>query len=172
MVSLAKKFKDKPFHVLASHCQGGVKDQVLKALEKDGWSKEMNNFSVSSQTQFKQGVMRGNHVPYYFIFDHTGKLRYHHMAGPWHGGDGDKYQKLVADLIREIPKDKGKGGGSKPLSKLRDWSNLNGDKLKAELLEVKEGKAKFRKRNGSIFWYELDKLSAEDRETIKDLIKE
>ena len=50
MVSLAKKYKDEPFHLLASHCQNGNKEQVLKALEGDGWSEEMENFTVSSQT--------------------------------------------------------------------------------------------------------------------------
>lgn len=104
MVSLAKKFKDQPFHMIASHCQRGDKDQVLTALKAHGWSEKMENFTVSSQTRYKRGVKVGPYVPYYFIFDHTGKLRYHHQAGPWHGGDGEKYQKLVAQLIKEIPK--------------------------------------------------------------------
>jgi len=42
------------------------------------------------------------YVPYYLIFDHTGKLRYNHMAGPYHGGDRDKYQKLVKKLLSEL----------------------------------------------------------------------
>ncbi len=39
--------------------------------------------------------------------------------------------------------------------------------LEAALLEVKDGKGKFRKANGNIFLYELAKLSEEDQEEIK-----
>lgn len=169
MVSLAKKNKDKPFHLIASYCQGGAKEQVLAALKADGWSDEMANFTVERFTMFKDGVKKGKYIPYYFIFDHTGKLRYHHQAGPWHGGDGDKYQKLVAKLIAEIPKEKSSSSSSKPLTALRSWKNNEGKTLRAQLLEVKDGKGKFRKANGSVFWYELNKLSQENQAEIKKL---
>ena len=170
MVSLAKKFKDQPFHLIASNCQGFRfgKDVILGRLKKHGWSEGMENFTVAHQTMYKRGVQKGMHVPYYFIFDHTGKLRYHHQAGPWHGGDGDKYQELVAQLIKEIPK-QDKPQTNKPLTKLRDWTNTEGKTLKAVLLKVKDGKAHFRKKNGSVFWYDLDQLIREDREEIKKL---
>ncbi len=103
MVSLAKKNADKPFHLIASYCQHGVKEEVVSALKKQGWSPEMENFSLVNQTRYKRGVKVGNYVPYYFIFDHTGKLRYHHQAGPWHGGDKNTYLELVKKLIAEVP---------------------------------------------------------------------
>ena len=171
MVSLAKKFKDQPFHLLASHCQRGDRDQVLKGLEAQGWTAEMDNFTVSSQTRFKPGVKVGRYVPYYFIFDHTGKLRHHHQAGPWHGGDGDKYQELVAALMKEVPK-KESEEPSRPLSKLRIWTNADGKTMEAELLEVADGQGKFRKSNGSVFHYPVDQLDQKSREFITALLGE
>jgi hypothetical protein len=132
----------------------------------------MKNFTVSSQTRFKQGVKEGRYVPYYFIFDHTGKLRYHHQAGPWHGGDGDKFQELVAELLEEVPKAAGESGDTKPLSSLRAWTNSEGKSMQAELLGVSDGVGRFRKRNGSIFNYPLAQLSEDSRKEIQALLDE
>ncbi|MDA1194420.1 MAG: hypothetical protein O2894_04480 [Planctomycetota bacterium] len=48
-------------------------------------------------------VPGNGYVPYYIIFDHTGKLRYHHMAGSYHGGDGLKLIELVDALLEDAP---------------------------------------------------------------------
>ena len=88
MVGLAKKFKDEPFHVIASDCQRGDKGAALGILKSEGWDESMTNVSVMHQTRYPDDV-KITYVPYYLIFDHTGKLRYHHMAGPYHGGNGD-----------------------------------------------------------------------------------
>ncbi|MGJ8726338.1 MAG: hypothetical protein ACSHYB_17450 [Roseibacillus sp.] len=101
MVGLAKSLKEQPFHLIASYCQSGSKDSALALLKKNGWSKEIKNLSVMRFTDFEKAPVE--YVPYYLIFDHTGKLRYNHMAGPYHGGDGDKYQKLVKELLKEVP---------------------------------------------------------------------
>ena len=76
-------------------------------LKSQGWSEELENMSVMYQTRFPDEV-KITYVPYYLIFDHTGKLRYHHMAGPYHGGNGDKYQEQVAALLRAVPKEEPK----------------------------------------------------------------
>jgi len=102
MVGLAKSLKDEPFHLIASYCQRGTREGALASLKKEGWSKGLKNVSVMNQTQFPKAPVK--YVPYYLIFDHTGKLRYNHMAGPYHGGDGDNYQKLVKKLLKEVPK--------------------------------------------------------------------
>ena len=104
MVGLAKSLKDEPFHLIASYCQRGTKEGALAALSKQGWTKDSKNISVMYQTQFPKAPVK--YVPYYLIFDHTGKLRYNHMAGPYHGGDGDTYKKLVKELLKEVPKSK------------------------------------------------------------------
>ena len=104
MVGLAKSLKDEPFHLIASYCQRGTKEGALAALKKQGWTKESKNISVMNQTHFPKAPIK--YVPYYLIFDHTGKLRHNHMAGPYHGGNGDTYKKLVKELLKEVPKSK------------------------------------------------------------------
>lgn len=107
MVSLAKKLEDQPFHLIASYCQHGTKQDALNGLLAEGWSeKEVNNISVSLATVYPKLMPQIKYVPYYLIFDHTGKLRHHHMAGRYHGGNGDKYQEQVLQLLKEIPKEK------------------------------------------------------------------
>ena len=164
MVGLAKKFQDEPFEVIASYCQRGTKDPALQYLKSQGWSEEMKNVSVTYQTRYPDDVPI-KYVPYYLIFDHTGKLRYHHMAGPYHGGNGDKYQEQVAALLKETPRKKPEG----PLTKMRTWSNEGGKKLEAELLDVVEGKARFRMKNGRVVDYPLEKLSEKSRKEIEEL---
>lgn len=101
MVSLAKSLEKKPFHLIASYCQGGNQASALSLLKRNRWSPAMKNVSVMRFTDFPKAPVK--YVPYYLIFDHTGQLRYNHMGGPYHGGDGNNYQKLVAKLLKEIP---------------------------------------------------------------------
>lgn len=104
MVSLAKSLKEQPFVLIASDCQHHGKAKSLELLKAHRWTKDIKNISVMDFTDFPKAPVE--FVPYYLIFDHTGKLRYNHMAGPYHGGNGDKYQKLVKELLKEVPKPK------------------------------------------------------------------
>ena len=45
---------------------------ALKFLKSQGWSEEMKNISVMYQTRYPNDV-KITYVPYYLIFDHTGK---------------------------------------------------------------------------------------------------
>ena len=49
------------------------------------------------------GVKGNGHVPYYMVFDHTGKLRRQHMGGAYHGGDGLEMIEWVDRLLKETP---------------------------------------------------------------------
>ena len=169
MVGLAKKFKDEPFHVIASYCQRGTKEPTVEYLKTQGWSEEMANMSVMYQTRFTDEV-KITYVPYYLIFDHTGKLRYHHMAGPYHGGNGDKYQEQVAALLKEVPKVE--RDPNEPLSGMKSWVNAEGKSIEAELLSVSDGVAKLRLRNGRTYDYPLEKLSEESRREIAEILAE
>ena len=100
MVGLAKSLENQPFHLIASYCQRGTKEGALATLKKHKWSQKMMNTSVMYQTDFPKAPVE--FVPYYLIFDHTGKLRYNHMAGPYQGGDGNNYQELVKKLLKEV----------------------------------------------------------------------
>lgn len=169
MVGLAKQFKDEAFHLIASYCQRGEKDAALRYLRSRGWSEEMENISVMFQTRYAS-ELKINYVPYYLIFDHTGKLRYHHMAGRYHGGDGNRYQERVAELLKEVPKNE--PAPDSPLSEMRKWMNAQGRIIEASLLGVCDDNAKFRMRNGRTYQYPLKKLSGESRKEIEELARD
>lgn len=170
MVGLARKLDGERFHVVASYCQRGEKDPVLKYLKSQGWNDEMANLSVMFQTRYRSEDIKITYYPYYLIFDHTGKLRYHHMAGKYHGGDGDKYQELVAKLLKEIPREE--GAEDRALSDLRFWTIENGRTLRAALLGVNDDLAKFRSPSGRSYEYPLKKLSNKSRKDIETLLDE
>lgn len=170
MVGLARKLEGEPFHLVASYRQRGEKDAALDHLKSQGWNEEMANLSVMSQTRYVSEDIKIAYYPYYLIFDHTGKLRFHHMAGKYHGGDGDKYQELVAKLLKEIPGEE--GTENRALSDLRFWTIENGRTLQAALLGVNDDLAKFRSPSGRSYEYPLKKLSNKSRKDIKSLVEE
>jgi thiol-disulfide isomerase/thioredoxin len=167
MLALAKKYKDEPFHVIASYCQTGEKDQTLEYLKGEGWSDEMRNLSVMYQTHYAPDVAIAQQ-PYYLLFDHSGKLRYHHLAGVEQGGNGDLYQRQVAELLKEA------SGPNDPvpvaLTDLRSWANIHGRQIEASLLGVSDGRAKFQGRNGRTYEYPLEKLTEHARKEIAELL--
>lgn len=169
MVRLARRLEGKPFHVIASYCQSGERGAALELLKAKGWSEKMGNLSVMHETRYSEAVPVA-HEPYYLLFDHTGKLRYHHAAGSSHGGNGDTYQKQAAELLKEVPKPQVHAAGPEALSDLRAWANVHGKTIEATLLGVNEGRARFQMRNGRTFEYPLEKLSGQSRNEIAELV--
>ena len=103
MVSMAERLVDKPFHLIASHCQAISNEKsVVAYLKANGMSEFAPNFTVTSNGSHPD--VKGNgFVPYYIIFDHTGKLHAHHMCGSYHGGDGWKMIEIVDKLLKDAP---------------------------------------------------------------------
>lgn len=110
----------------------------------------------------------GGFTPYYVIFDTDGKVRRQNVAGPHHGGDGDKYIELVKELLAEIPAPE-KEARVGPLSKMRQWTNREGKTMQAALVSVTGGAGEFRFKNNKVQSYPLEKLSDEDQEFIREL---
>lgn len=102
MVSLAKRLEGKPFHLIASYCQSGSKDDVLAYAQSKGITADNPNLTITKQGRHPD--VKGNgYVPYYMVFDHTGKLVQHHMCGAYHGGDGNKFIEWVDDMMAKAP---------------------------------------------------------------------
>ena len=102
LVSLAKRLEGKPFHLVASHCQRDSQENVVAYLESKGLEPSTPNFTAVSFGNHPK--VKGNgYVPYYAVFDHTGKLIYHHMCGAYHGGDGLRMIEWVDDLLKKTP---------------------------------------------------------------------
>lgn len=102
MVSLAKKYEGRPFHLIASHCQNDTQENVTAYIRSKGLPANTPNFTVTSQGRHPK--VKGNgYVPYYIVFDHRGKLVQHHMCGDYHGGDGLGMVEWVDKLMKKVP---------------------------------------------------------------------
>ena len=103
LVGLAKRLEGKPFHLIASHCQNtSSRKEVIAYLRANGFSGTSPNMTITKQGRHPD-VPGNGYVPYYIVFDHTGKLRHHHMCGNYHGGDGFKMIEWVDKLLKDAP---------------------------------------------------------------------
>lgn len=100
---MAKRLEDKPFHIIASHCQDtSSRREVIAYLRNNNMSAFAPNLTITKMGSHPD--VRGNgYVPYYIVFDHTGKLVHHHMCGTYHGGDGLKMIEWVDKLLKDAP---------------------------------------------------------------------
>ncbi len=103
LVRLASRLEDKPFHIIASHCQNtSSRKEVIAYLRNNNMSAFAPNLTITKMGNHPK--VRGNgYVPYYIVFDHTGKLVHHHMCGSYHGGDGLKMIEWVDKLLKDAP---------------------------------------------------------------------
>lgn len=103
LVGLAKRLEGKPFHLIASHCQDtSSRREVIGYLRANGFAGTSPNMTITKNGRHPD--VKGNgFVPYYIVFDHTGKLRHHHMGGSYHGGDGLKMIEWVETLLKDAP---------------------------------------------------------------------
>ncbi len=144
LVDLAKELEGKPFHLIASHCQSWGGDTALKKLQEEGWNEQMKNVTVMSRTTFD---VPARYVPYYIIFDESGKLIHHNMGGPFHGGDGiEKYRELTRAAVAktagkpEEPNEEPGADDSVDFGKIDGFKKLEAAFAKSEKLN----RAKFR----------------------------
>jgi len=73
LVGLAKRLEDKPFHLIAAFSQHGTKEWAESYLRSKGLAPSAPNFTVTKGGRHPD--VKGNgYVPYYMVFDHTGKL--------------------------------------------------------------------------------------------------
>ena len=71
-------------------------------IRSNGLAPDTPNVTVSSMGGHPK-VQGNGYVPYYLVFDHTGKLAHHHMCGAYHGGDGLKMIEWVEELLEKTP---------------------------------------------------------------------
>lgn len=102
LVGLARRLEGTPFHLIASHCQQGTQAEVVAYVKSKGLAADTPNVTVTQQGRHP-GVKGNGYVPYYMVFDHTGRLAHHHMCGDYHGGDGLAMIEWVDKLLAATP---------------------------------------------------------------------
>jgi hypothetical protein len=91
---LAKKYKGRPFHLLASHVQNADKEKVISFLVENKVDSVADNFSVYSHARHPDINSRG--IPYIAIFDHQGKIAYQ-------GHSNSEMDRLIEKLVSAVP---------------------------------------------------------------------
>ncbi len=75
---------------------------MVAYLKANGMSPFPPNLTVTKQSRHPD--VKGNgYVPYGIVFDHTGKLVYHHMSGSYHGGNGQEMIEVAKALVEKAP---------------------------------------------------------------------
>ena len=103
LVGLASRLQDKPFHLIASHCQDiSSRPEVIAYLRNNRMSAFAPNLTITKDGRHPD-VKGIGLMPYYILFDHTGKLVHHGMGGSYHGGDGLAMIDSVDKLLKDAP---------------------------------------------------------------------
>ena len=88
---------------MASHCQDiSNQKKVITYLKANKMSEFAPNLTITKNGSHPD-VKGIRLMPYYIIFDHTGKLHAHHMCGSYHGGDEWRMIEIVDELLAKTP---------------------------------------------------------------------
>lgn len=158
MVRLHRRYKDKGLVVIGMESQDSPKDVVLKVLKKARVEYPVvNNGDVPARSGF---------IPYALVFGVDGKMI-------WAGSPYKKeFQASIKEGLEAV-KMVGKAGGGEsrlnaPMIELREWTNIDGKTMKAEVLRLDGEKVYFR-MDGSVFPYSLKELSDDDQKLIREV---
>jgi len=75
---------------------------VVAYIKGKGLAADTPNMTITSFGGH-QAVKGNGSVPYYMVFDHTGRLVQQHMCGEYHGGDGLAMIEWVDELLAVAP---------------------------------------------------------------------
>ena len=109
LVGLARRLEGRPFHLIASHGQDiSSRDSVNVHLQAHGMWSFQPNLTITKNGRHPDVQCKRNSdgvrlMPYYLVFDHTGRLVKHNMGGAFHGGDGSMMFTVVDELLAKTP---------------------------------------------------------------------
>jgi hypothetical protein len=161
LADLDKRYKSKGLQLIGAHVQRGTPEEIKKVAGKAG-----AKFTITDGASGPSGV---SGIPHAVIFDPEGKMIF---SGHPAGGE---FEKLLKRHVRDLgkPSDKpGTLGPSTPKATVlvdeREWTNSEGNKMKAALVSVNGDTAVFKRADGKTFNYAISKLSDDDQKLIKE----
>ncbi|MCW1886819.1 thioredoxin family protein [Luteolibacter flavescens] len=125
------------------------------------------------QATYETYKTKGNVIPIVTVFSSEADNKI--LGGMCYKQIGEDSRKAFKNLDAEVEKAAAsvpaKAAETKDADKssgMREWTNAEGKKIKAELVSSTDTKATFKLENGKTVEYALDKLSKESREEIED----
>ncbi|MBB5352468.1 thiol-disulfide isomerase/thioredoxin [Haloferula luteola] len=158
LAKIAKRYEKKGLAVIGMEVQQSQKDAINKILDK---SKVKYPVVAGGATPVNEG-----YIPHAQIFGVDGQLLW---AGNPHD---DEFLRTIKKGLKDVgestlvaeEEDEVEGA---PLMATREWTNLEGKTIRAEVVRVEEEKVIFR-MNGREVPYDLDQLVEADREAIRE----
>ncbi|RYD36530.1 MAG: TlpA family protein disulfide reductase [Verrucomicrobiaceae bacterium] len=168
--TLAKRYDSKGLVVIGAHAQQATDEEILEKVKST-----KVKFPV---LQNANGPVSFSGIPHSFIFGADGTMLFH-----GHPDDKD-FEKFLRQAVKEAPAPtattststlpgaaagKGKSTstlGNGPIVPERTWTNAEGKPVAAALMSVTNGQGKFRRKDGTVFNYAVNKLSSTDQEII------
>ncbi|MES2708215.1 MAG: TlpA disulfide reductase family protein [Verrucomicrobiota bacterium] len=160
--ALSKRYDSKGLVVIGAHSQSATDAEILEKVKST-----KVKFPVTTGTH---GPVQFNGIPHSLIFGADGVMLF--QGSP----DDKEFDRALRLAIKDAPPSAAPETGkakpvtsalsSGPLVPERTWTNTDGKPLAAALLSVTGGQGKFRRRDGSIFSYAIEKLSSADQEII------
>lgn len=159
--SLVAKMKNEPFALIGVNSdRDKAKLKQRMKMENITWRSFWNGPQGTSGPISKAWGVRG--WPTIYVLDDKGIIRYKNVRG-------SAMDKAVEALVAKVEKG---SSVSTPSGKLREFTDSTGQfKIMAQFVEFKVGKAFLKKEDGDILEVALTKLSNEDQEYIRDLLK-
>jgi len=103
LIALAKRLEGRPFHLIASHREDpSSRGDVIAFLRNNRMSASTPNFTITKDGNHPDAKL-GAYVPYYVVFDHTGRIVQQHMGGSYFGGDQLAMVGWVDKLLKAAP---------------------------------------------------------------------
>jgi hypothetical protein len=162
LADLDKRYRGKGLQMIGAHVQQGTPEEIKKVAAKAG-----AKFTMTNGASGPSGM---SGIPHAVLFDAEGKMIFDgHPAG-------GEFEKLLKREVRDL----GKSGDDKPgalapstgkptvLVEEREWTNTEGNKMKAALVSVQGDTAVFKRADGKTFNYAVSKLNDDDQKLIKE----
>lgn len=157
LADLDKRYRDKGLMIIGAESQGHSKQDIEPLLKK-----AKVNYTITSGAS---GPIEVRGIPRAFVFDAEGGLVF---SG--HPGD-DGFDQSIKKALRGVtakPKESAAPAG--PLIETTTWTNSEGKEIRAAVKSADSKEAVFVMAGGKIVKYPLEKLSAESRGKIEQVL--
>lgn len=157
LADLDKRYRDKGLLIIGAESQGHSKNEIEPLLKK-----AKVNYTITSGAN---GPIQVRGIPRAFVFNVEGGLVF-----DGHPGD-EAFDRSIKKALRDVvAKEKMPAAPAGPLIESATWINSEGKEIRAAVKSADSKEAVFVMVGGKIVKYPLEKLSAESRAKIEQVL--
>lgn len=162
LVEVDRKYRDRGLRVIAAEVCESSKSRIGKIVDQFGVG-----FTV---TDGMSGPVSVTGLPFALVFDPRGEMLF--KGNP----KSPKFEQMIREALTNVkpssvkPTEIQSDSPSGDLIALRTWTNHEGRPLEASVTKVAEGKVFFRLTTGKTVSYEIEKLSKQDQQFLRERV--